>query len=320
MKKILLAFLLSSLYQITLGQNGITVTPPVTLLALGDSYTIGQGVPQLESWPFQLMDSITKRGMEARVPEVIAQTGWRTDNLLKAMDGYNFKPSYDMVAVLIGVNNQFQGRSTEDYARDLSFILDQAVELGRNGNGSVLMLSIPDYAFTLFGQDRDPEKISEEIDLFNQINNEIAQTYGITYIDITDVSRWGLDQPDLVASDDLHPSGKMYAIWVTRILKELNYVIAGFKIPANYQEDPTLKVFPNPFDLSLFITSARQLEANFILIDNTGRIIHRMELTQDMPQPSEIILEHLDLNAGTYRYLIFSDEYFIGTGTVVKSR
>lgn len=192
----------------------------VRYLALGDSYTIGESVAELQRWPVQLMQAFKSRGYETEAPEIIAITGWRTDDLRNAIATRDPRRDYDLVSLLIGVNNQYQGRSVSEYEKEFEALLEIAIAHARKDKSRVFVLSIPDYGFTPFGKEKQ-EKISEQIDTFNAVNKRITLKKGVAYVDITDISRMGLKQPDLVADDGLHPSGKMYALWVERVMQLL---------------------------------------------------------------------------------------------------
>ncbi|MCZ8071828.1 MAG: SGNH/GDSL hydrolase family protein [Cytophagales bacterium] len=189
-------------------------------LALGDSYTIGESVSEAERWPNQLRDSLNKKGYAIGKPTVIATTGWRTDNLKNAMNIAQLKPEYDLVSLLIGVNNQYQGKSSDQYAIEFEDLLKTAIHLAKGRKESVFVVSIPDYGFTPFGKPKQ-EAITKAIDLFNEINARITYKYKVQYFNITEISRDGLTDPSLVAGDGLHPSGKMYAQWVELIVRDL---------------------------------------------------------------------------------------------------
>lgn len=193
---------------------------PLTFLALGDSYTIGESVAEGERWPVQLAKALTDKGVPVAPPKIIAVTGWRTDNLKNGIDIARIKEKYDLVSLLIGVNNQYQGKSAEDYAVEFEDLLKTAVQFADGDTSSVFVVSIPDYGYTPFGKPNQ-EKISLELNEFNSINKKITESYGITYVPITDISRKGLEDPDLVAEDTLHPSGKQYTLWVERIMATL---------------------------------------------------------------------------------------------------
>ena len=188
-------------------------------LALGDSYTIGESVPENDRWPNQL----AARLADVHHPfatRIIATTGWRTDNLMNAIAIARLQEEYDLVSLLIGVNNQYQGRSVDQYAPEFEELLKTAIRLAKGKRENVFVVSIPDYGFTPFGQKKQAG-ISAAIDQFNDVNKKISADYHVKYIGITDISRQGITDPSLVAGDGLHPSGKMYALWVQRIAKEI---------------------------------------------------------------------------------------------------
>jgi lysophospholipase L1-like esterase len=217
--KYLISMLLLTIALMT--TNAQTVIPSSSkFLALGDSYTIGESVPPSESWPVQLVDSLRKRGKNMAAPVILAVTGWRTDDLKNAINAAKLKAEFGMVALLIGVNNQFQGKDLKQYGVEFEELLKTAILFAGGKKENVFVVSIPDYGFTPFGQARK-NAISPAIDSFNDVNQIITQSHGVQYINITDISRQGLVDPSLVAADDLHPSGKMYTLWVEKILKEL---------------------------------------------------------------------------------------------------
>lgn len=187
-----------------------------TYLALGDSYTIGESVGTDERFPVQLAEKLIKNGFWVEKPEIVAQTGWTTDELAVAIESKNLDEKYDLVTLLIGVNNQYRGRSAEEYRTQFAELLQTAINFAGDEE-SVIVISIPDYGVTPFGQDRNPEKIAEEIDLFNRINLEETQKTDTHYINITGISRQAKNNPELIASDGLHPSGEMYRLWVEEI-------------------------------------------------------------------------------------------------------
>jgi len=192
----------------------LQVKAPVRYLALGDSYTIGQSVPDNERWPIQLRDSLEKRGIDVRETNVIATTGWRTDNLLNAISNQNLdRENYNLVSLLIGVNDQYQQRPIAHYEPLFRQLLDSCLRYAAFDTSSVFIVSIPDYAYTPFGQRRtDPNQISLQLDEYNAINKRVAEEYGVQYFDITPISRLGLENTDLVATDELHPSGYQYTL------------------------------------------------------------------------------------------------------------
>ena len=189
-------------------------------LALGDSYTIGESVEVDKRWPVQLTKTLIANGKMIDEPVIIATTGWRTDDLKNAIVNARLKNEYDFVSLLIGVNNQFQGKSVDQYEIEFEDLLLSAITLAKGISGNVFVVSIPDYGYTPYGKARQIE-ISKAIDHFNEVNEKLSRKHGVKYFYITDISRRGLDQADLVAADGLHPSGKMYEVWVERISKAL---------------------------------------------------------------------------------------------------
>ena len=186
-------------------------------LALGDSYTIGESVLEQDRWPEQLAEALRAKGERIEKPRIIAVTGWRTDQLKKAMEEAHLKNEYGLVSLLIGVNNQYQNKLIESYTLEFEELLQTAVDLVGGQKDNVFVVSIPDYGFTPFGKSRQIE-ISAAIDQFNNVNREITLRKGIKYINITDLTREGLAKPEYVADDGLHPSGKMYSLWVERMM------------------------------------------------------------------------------------------------------
>lgn len=187
----------------------------VNYLALGDSYTIGESVSEQDRWPNQLADQL-----KIPRPKIIATTGWRTDDLANAIKAAELKDEYDMVSLLIGVNNQYQGKSADQYEIEFEELLKTSIKLAKGKTKNVFVVSIPDYGFTPYGKPKQ-ESITKQINEFNSINKRITEKYKITYIDITEISRKGLEDPTLVAEDGLHPSGKMYSLWAELIRKNL---------------------------------------------------------------------------------------------------
>ncbi|HYG03276.1 MAG TPA: SGNH/GDSL hydrolase family protein [Chryseosolibacter sp.] len=192
----------------------------IKLLALGDSYTIGESVGENERWPVQLMQSLREKGWQVADPKIIATTGWRTDELKNAVlkEDLQLNSDFNLISLLIGVNNQYQGKSVESYKPEFEELLQIAITLSGNNTKRVFVLSIPDYGFTPFGKEKQ-QVISQAIDQFNNANHEITAKYGVNYIDITPFTRDS--DPALLASDALHPAGKMYGIWVREILRRM---------------------------------------------------------------------------------------------------
>lgn len=216
-------FMLACIALLSCGQQTPQVVEPVApkdtltikYLALGDSYTKGQSVALAESFPYQLQDTLQQNPLQKVEVKVIAQTGWTTQNLLDAIVNANLKDNYDWVTLLIGVNNQYQNKPISLYQQQFPQLIEKAIQLAGGKKEKVLIISIPDYAYTPYGQGN--AQISADIDNYNYINQQYAMQYGIKYINITDISRQGLAKPELVAYDGLHPSAKMYLMWVERI-------------------------------------------------------------------------------------------------------
>ncbi len=184
-------------------------------LALGDSYTIGEAVQPAERWPVQLAALLRERGTDATDPEIIAQTGWTTDELAAAIAERSPRGPYDLVSLLIGVNNQYRGRPLDEFRAQFRSLLDKAVELAGGETSRVLVLSIPDWGVTPFAEGRDRARIATEIDACNAAAREETEAAGAVFIDITPISREAAAVPGLLAEDGLHPSGEMYRRWAT---------------------------------------------------------------------------------------------------------
>jgi lysophospholipase L1-like esterase len=188
---------------------------PLRFLALGDSYTIGEGVAVAERWPVQLAGMLRERGINIADPEIIAKTGWTTDELANGIDGTNPEPPYDLVSLGIGVNNQHRGRGLEEYREQFHALLARAIAFAHGEAARALVLSIPDWSVTPFAEGRDRERIARDIDAFNGANYKLAAAAGAHYVEVTSASRaW----PNEVSADGLHPSGKMYRTWAERAL------------------------------------------------------------------------------------------------------
>ncbi|MBO9700261.1 MAG: SGNH/GDSL hydrolase family protein [Sporocytophaga sp.] len=192
----------------------------IKILALGDSYTIGEDVPQSESWPYLLKRNLENRGFSVGL-KVVAKTGWTTDELGLAIEQSDLKREYDLVFLLIGVNNQYRGYCIDKYRSEFRRLLLKAKEF--SVNNSVFILSIPDWSCTPFASEKDKSKISEEIDAFNRENFEISESEGALYLSITGISRRSADDTRYTASDGLHPSGYQYEKWVEKIMLKIDW-------------------------------------------------------------------------------------------------
>lgn len=197
----------------------------IRILCLGDSYTIGESVPVGERWPMQLAAALKNRGLDVADPVIIASTGWTTDELDAAIDEASPEGPYDLVTLLIGVNNQYRGRSAEEYRKEFRALLARAIGFAGDRPNRVIVLSIPDWGVTPFAGDGDRAKIAREIDAFNRISREEAGRAGARYVDITPISRVAASEPALTAEDGLHPSGEMYRRWVELVVTEAAAVV-----------------------------------------------------------------------------------------------
>lgn len=198
-------------------ESGIPVSGEKRYLALGDSYTIGEAVAAEQRWPVQLQRKLTGEGIKLATPEIIARTGWTTGDLADGIRQANPKGPYDLVTLLIGVNNQYRGLDTAEYRKQFRELLIQAATFAGNNYARVIVVSIPDWGYTPFGASRNRNDISKAIDRFNRINLEETRKTPAVYVDITAISRNGLAEPQLVATDGLHPSGEQYRRWVELI-------------------------------------------------------------------------------------------------------
>jgi lysophospholipase L1-like esterase len=184
-----------------------------SLLCLGDSYTIGEGVSLHDSFPYQVVQVLRKKHIAFHAPEIVAKTGWTTFELADYIINHAFSEHYDFVTLLIGVNNQYRGLSIEDYAEEFEFLLKKAIHFADGHSQQVCVLSIPDWGVTPFAKGKNHQKIATEIDHFNETNKTISEKYGAHYIDITPLSREAKNDAALLTSDGLHPSAKAYAVW-----------------------------------------------------------------------------------------------------------
>ena len=208
----------------------------ISFLALGDSYTIGEGVPLYDSFPYQAVQLLRKAGKPFYAPEVLARTGWTTDELAAALSDTQWLPGYDFVSLLIGVNNQYRGRAREEYGRQFEEILQQAIRLATpqsspQARSNVFVLSIPDWSVSPFAHSnlpdtkgRDREAVSREIDAFNATAVAITRRYGIEFLDITEHTRLPLSaaNPSLFAADGLHPSAAEYSFWAQLLAERIS--------------------------------------------------------------------------------------------------
>ena len=199
-------------------EPSVVIEEKIKYLALGDSYTIGQSVAITDRYPIQLETQLQSDSINIDTTIIIAKTGWTTTNLKNAIVAADLTDTFDLVSLLIGVNNQYQGKPIEEYEIEFVELLQTAIDFA-GGKENVFVVSIPDYAYTPFGNGN--ATISQEIDDFNLVNKTITDSVGVSYFDITSISREGLDKPELVASDNLHPSGEQYSRWVELFYDEI---------------------------------------------------------------------------------------------------
>jgi lysophospholipase L1-like esterase len=198
-------------------------------LALGDSYTIGEGVAEDSRWPVQLVRALRSEGVALDDPDIIATTGWTTDELATAIDAAQPTDDYDLVSLLIGVNNQYRGRSVDEYRHEFSALLERAIAFAGDRSDRVLVLGIPDWGVTRFGHasGRDLAVITDELDAYNDAARDICALRGVAFVDITPVSRDRGAAPDMLAEDGLHPSAAMYARWTQLALPVARRLLAS---------------------------------------------------------------------------------------------
>ena len=321
-KLIVILLLLSS----TAMAQKLIITEKVKFLALGDSYTIGESVPVSERWPVQLIDAITLKGLDCFEPKIIATTGWRTDDLKNAIAAAKLTSDYTLVSLLIGVNNYYQGKTAESYAPEFEELLNTAIRLAGGKKSHVFVVSIPDYGYTPFGKDKQAT-ISVGIDAFNAVNKSISQKLGVAYYNITEISRLGLVQPDLVASDGLHPSGLMYSLWAQLILRDATLVHPGTDEGDSGGDDPVtgvtdeqygVNIYPNPFEKTIIIDNLppAQNTLRVELLNDQGAAVSLDETLA--PEGGRIALDTRRLNAGLYHYRIQGSAGFLLQGKLIK--
>ena len=187
-----------------------------SFIALGDSYTIGEGVNENERWPNQFVDVAYENGVDFDQPIIIAETGWKTYDLLNAINQTNFTKKYDYVSLLIGVNNQFNSRPIDEFEEDLNKLMDEMNRIKKD-DGSIIIISIPDWGYTPYAESVEMSDISEKIDLFNSSLIKFAATNDLKYVDVTEISRRAINEPNLITDDNLHPSETMYLEWANKI-------------------------------------------------------------------------------------------------------
>ena len=194
-------------------------------LALGDSYTIGESVLPAENFPNQTVQLLKNKGYDFMSPEIVATTGWTTDELQNKINNLTFSPPYNIVTLLIGVNDQYRGRPVDIYKPAFENLLNQAIQFAGGKAEHVVVLSIPDWGATPFAAGRDRDQIAREIDGYNTANKTISEKYNVHYIDITPWTREAANDPLFVAPDGLHPSAKEYKRWSEKLADKIIAII-----------------------------------------------------------------------------------------------
>ena len=273
----------------------VTIEGKVSMLALGDSYTIGESVEINERWPHQFIAELNTLGVSAEFPDYLATTGWTTRNLLNWMQTkLPDEKEYNLVSILIGVNNQYQRMDIADYEPDLRKIIDLALDIVDQDSSRLMILSIPDYAYTPFGGGNTT--ISQEIDEYNNIKRRVAIEYGIAFIDITDISREGLNNPSLVAPDGLHPSKDQYARWVQAIIPRLNLKKSLSVKEQEHSGNESIHIFPNPAGSRLNLHTSLDIE-RIRIFNPLGQIVLEHGISS---LPASINLSSLEKGAYTF--------------------
>jgi len=202
-------------------------------LALGDSYTIGEQVPQQDCFPYQTVALLNKSagGTQNRqrfdTAKIIATTGWTTDELNAAIDAAGITKKFDVVSLLIGVNNQYRGRAVDEYRGEFEGLLKRAIDFASNNKDHVFVISIPDWGVTPFAEGRDRAEIAKQIDAYNLAAKTICEKYKIVFIDITTEQRKHGNKDEFLAEDKLHPSGKEYANWAEKLAAAIRKIIVS---------------------------------------------------------------------------------------------
>ena len=201
----------------------------LSYLALGDSYTIGEGIDAAGRWPVQLAAALRTHGIDLADPRILATTGWTTDELWAAMDAAEPLGAWDFVSLLIGVNNQYRGRSVDDYVGEFHRLLRRAIALAGDRVDRVLVLSIPDWGVTPFAvaSGRDREAIAADLDAYNAAARDLCEAHGVAFVDITGISRDRGGTAEMLADDGLHPSASQYARWAGAALPVALGLLAG---------------------------------------------------------------------------------------------
>ena len=207
-------------------------TPPIAqeiglvrYLAIGDSYTLGEGLETAQSWPYQLKRKLLEYGVEEVELTVVAATGYTTRELTQLLNTTTFDKPYDIISIQIGVNNQYRGESLEQFGEELDNMFEKIASNYYLKDAKQFVVSIPDWGATPFGSSYDRVQIAIEINQYNGLKRNTSEARAAPFINITDISRTNPDASELVASDGLHPSELMYSYWVERIFPVVKQLV-----------------------------------------------------------------------------------------------
>lgn len=311
-------YILILIIQSTLQAQQLKISEPVKFLALGDSYTAGTSVDINEGWPYQLFNRLSAEGIQTDRLEILAWPGWTTNNLTRAIREEKLPSDFNLVSLLIGVNNQYREIPLEQYEPEFENLLIKAVELAGGNKSSVFVLSIPDYAFTPFG--KGDHFISSEIEKYNNINRKVTQRNDIAYFDNTLITQLGLDNPELIAEDGLHPSSKMYELWVDKIMTHIKLFNQPENSLNNNTETQELLIYPNPASdyLVIRLNTEKISGINSVSVYSiTGILLLRNNEFQN-GNSSEINLVLPDLNNGIYLIEILTPTKHFTSKFIIK--
>lgn len=206
-------------------RKGDTAMDSISFLALGDSYTIGTRIDPEHNWPQQLQDTLTARNFIVDTTVVVAMNGWTTTDLLSEIEQRELSQPYNLVSILIGVNNQYQNKDLDIYRNEFREVIEEAIYFARGDTSRLFIVSIPNYGVTPFGQHRNPVIIKQELDIYNDIAKSIGAEYHIPFVNITPISEMAENDTTLLATDNLHPSAKMYSMWIQEMLPTVTNII-----------------------------------------------------------------------------------------------
>ena len=200
----------------------------IRMLCLGDSYTIGEGVAECDRWPELVCDTLREKLSDVEPPTIVAKTGWTSDELLGAIESRSLLGEWNIVALMIGVNDQYRGRSVEEFQITFEKLVEVTLSLSGNNADRILVISIPDWSVTPFAEGRDRVRISAEIDRFNRVLGDSCRTGRITFLDVTDLSRLAVSNcEEWIAEDKLHPSPRMHQAWTERIAPAIQKILSS---------------------------------------------------------------------------------------------